>query len=144
VLTAEFFQSLATPIQQSYGFEVGADILDDMFGYSLYDIHVSPYSTGTAVNIYPPSTGDGQFVDYVHTHPTDVGFSGLNTYWNQQTGLQGQQDYGDIGTSIRLGVGAYVTLPNGSIYAWNYSAFSQAQGSGAWTVNAIDYVRRVK
>ncbi|MHB8742125.1 MAG: RHS repeat-associated core domain-containing protein [Sulfuricaulis sp.] len=140
---ADWFSQIANPITAATGYEVGANIIKDDFGYYLYNLHVSPFLGGGAVNIAPPGfDAEGTYVAYDHTHPNESGFSDNGTYWNKHAGYQG--NWGDLNNAISQGVDAYVSLPSGSQFKFDYGAYIQAQTSGQWTVYARDFVVPIK
>nr|WP_305119063.1 RHS repeat-associated core domain-containing protein [Tahibacter harae] len=140
---ALYFSALATPITRATGLEVAAPIMRDEMGFWLGDLEPSRFLGGNAVS-FPSSPGGvrARYVASAHTHPTNSGFSGAYLYWNRKTGVVGGE-WGDIGVHVERGINAYVSLPNGAVFRFDYAGFQHAQGN-SWTVYAKDHIRQIR
>jgi len=81
-----------------------------------------------------PNLGSGVLAGYVHTHPSNVGFSSgdLATAYNAYNSMK----------SIDA-ISAYVAMPNGTIMEWNTSMYFNSPWRDDWQKYSV-YSRKVK
>ena len=112
---ATFFADIMQPITNRYGFEIGANIYKDGFGYFVADLThgqgVDP-RTGQSFEVtIPPHGVNGQAIGNIHTHPTSSSFS-----WEDMRLFvaRGRVNHGDF-----LG---YVSMPGGALHRFDAQA----------------------
>ncbi|KAF1006512.1 MAG: tRNA(Glu)-specific nuclease WapA [Luteibacter sp.] len=121
------WSDVVQPITNRLKVEIGADILfRNGTGYS----SSNSYSTGDRNtidilmlrNVLDPDRKQGE----IHTHPDNNSFSGRTAValpLQSAAVRSGDYGHGDLVRYFNNGINGYVSLPNGTIYGWDYRSF---------------------
>lgn len=121
------WSNVVQPITNRLKVEIGADIL---FRQGLGYMASGSYSTGDRntidVDFLRNIAGFEDKTAEIHTHPDNNGFSGRTAIARPMSDLaanSGGYGSGDLARYFGGKINGYVSLPNGTVYGWQYKAF---------------------
>lgn len=137
---AKKWADIVYPLAMLYGVEVGATIARTDKRTFYLGMAYSDGRSRDVSGLIPESRGAwrGKLSATIHTHPNTSQFSGTTSIaaWGDESArLRGNDDAGDLVTSYRYRLDAFVVGPGSEISGWRYHNFvkHQASTSAGWS-----------